>query len=73
MVSDLLEQRHLVGIEQLELARPAVADLDHRLGDVGGALAAHRPVVGHDRLDAELGAGVLDQLDLRRRCRPRSG
>ena len=35
------------------LALALVDGLDHRAGDVGRALAAHRPVVGHQRLDAE--------------------
>ena len=62
--ADLLEQRHVVGIEQLQLGLAGVAHLDHRARHVGGALAAHRPVVGHQRLDAERLALLLDQRDL---------
>ena len=62
--ADLLEQRHVVGIEQLQVRLALVDDLDHRLGDVGRALAAHRPVIGHQRLDAERLALLLDQRDL---------
>ena len=62
--ADLLEQRHVVGIEQLELALALSHDLDHRARDVGRALPAHRPVIGHQRLDAERLALLLDQRDL---------
>ena len=40
-----------------------VDDLDHGAGNVGGALAAHRPMVGHQRFDAERLAFLLDQRD----------
>src|SRR5262245_58350246 len=52
--ADLHVERHVVGIEQLELALAAVADLDYGARDVGGALAALGPMVRHDGLDAEL-------------------
>jgi hypothetical protein len=62
--ADLLEQRHLVRIEQLQVRLALVADLHHRPCDIRRALAAHRPVIGHQRLDAERLALLLHQLDL---------
>ena len=46
------------------LALAALDHLDDGARHVGRALAALGPVVGHHRLDAQLGAGRLDQLDL---------
>ena len=62
--ADLLDQRHLVGIEQLELALAAVDHLHHGAGDIHCALATLRPMVGDERLDAEFGAAILDQRGL---------
>ena len=60
----LFEQRHLVGIKELQVRFALIDDLDHGARDVGRALAAHRPVIGHQRLDAERLALLLDQIDL---------
>src|SRR6266849_8657382 len=62
--ADFLQQRHVVGIEQLHLALAALDDLYHRARHVGGALATLGPMIGHHRLDAELGAGRLHQGNL---------
>ena len=56
---DLFQERHVVGIKRLELRLAALGHLDHRAGNVGRALAAHRPMVGHQRLDAELAQASL--------------
>src|SRR5215831_6212077 len=55
--ADLLEEWHLVGIEELQFAPPRLADLHHGSGNLGGAFAAHRPMIGHEGFDPELGAG----------------
>ncbi len=62
--ADLLEQRHVVGIEQLQVRLALVADFHNRFGDVRRAFAAHRPVIGHQRLDAKRLALFPDQRDL---------
>src|SRR6266849_5202904 len=46
---DLVAQRHLVGIEKAELGAAAFGELDDGVGQLGGALAALRPMVGDDR------------------------
>src|SRR5262249_53776357 len=62
---DFVTQRHLVGIEKTELGPAAVGDLDDGAGKIGSALAAPSPVVGDDRLDALLGAQLLELRVLR--------
>src|SRR5262249_34980996 len=63
--ADLLDQRHLVGIEEFELALAAVHALEDGTRHIRRAFATLGPVVGHDGLDAELLAALLHQRDLR--------
>src|SRR5712675_794437 len=61
---DLVAKRHLVGIEKLELGLAAVGELDDRAREIRRALAAARPMIGDDRLDAFLGAQFLEAAEL---------
>ena len=49
---------------------PDFADFHHGARDIGGALAAHRPVIGHEAFDAEFGAGRFHKIDFSRRFGP---
>jgi hypothetical protein len=61
---DLLEQRHLVGIERRELRLAAFGELDDLVASSSMPSRALGPVLAQDRLGALLGHIVLDRLDL---------
>ena len=50
--ADLVNERHLVGIEQAELCASVFGQVNDRMGQFDRPLAALRPMVGDDRLDA---------------------
>jgi hypothetical protein len=56
---DLLEQRHLVGVDRRELRRPAFGDLGHAVGQRLDPLRALGPVLAQMRLGALLGDETL--------------
>ena len=60
----LVPQRHVVGIERLEIARLRLDGLHHGLGELGRARAALRPMIGQHAFDAERGAKPPEQRDL---------
>ena len=62
---DLLEERHVVGIEHVELRGPGVRELRHPGGELGDALRALGPVAADDRLGAVGGDVGADGVDLR--------
>src|SRR5207247_10934204 len=62
--ADLVDQRHVVRIQQFQLAPALLGHADDRARDVGRALAALGPVIGQHRLDPELGAAPPDDVDL---------